>query len=196
MASSQQPPGPAADAQGRTATDPTRNVIAIVRSEAKRQDQLRKAEYRSIRRETQLEVGSIRRELKNFRKFLKEIGKTETKRLNAIRKVDVGAVAVANTAAENRATTLATQQTLTKDAVAISLKSETDPIRNDISALQESRWTIAGGTSESKDATASGRESSHNTGMWVAIGVSVLALMGSAFFQLIGIAVLLYLNKK
>jgi hypothetical protein len=178
------------------AVDPTKNVRAVVKAEAKRQDQLRDMEHKALRRELASAVKSIRREVNDFRLYLKELARAETKRINAIRKVDVGAVAVANTAAENRATTLAGQVNAAKDAQVVSMKAETDPIRKDIGDLRQSQWTIAGGKDEVREGVVSGQAASHNTGMWIAIGVSVLAFASTSFLSLISIAVILYINKK
>jgi hypothetical protein len=173
--------------EARMATNggnPTRNVIALVKAETKRQDDLRNQD-----------IKNIRRELKNLKGYLKAIAKAETKRIDAIRAVDVGAVAVANTAAENRATTLAGQVNAAKDAQVVSMKAETDPIRKDIGDLRQSQWTIAGGKQEVTEQETSTNVAANNKGMWIAIGVSALAFVTTSFISLIGIAVLLYVNK-
>lgn len=175
--------------------DPTRNVLDLVKAENKRQDDLRKLEFKAVRTEVSSDIISIRHEVSNFKKYLKSAAKAETRRINAIRAVDVGAVAVANTAAENRASTLAGQVNAAKDAQLVALKAETDPIRKDIGDLRQSQWTLAGGRQEVQEHVVSGQSSSHNIGMWVAVGISVFALISTSMLSIIGIAVLLYINK-
>lgn len=175
--------------------DPTRNVLGLVKAEHKRQDDLRRLEFKAVRKEVSSDILSIRREVMNFKKYLKGSAKAETKRIDAIRAVDVGAVAVANTAAENRASTLAGQVNAAKDAQLVALKAETDPIRKDIGDLRQSQWTLAGGRQEGKENATTGQASSHNIGMWVAVGISVFALIATSMLSIIGIAVLLYINK-
>ena len=175
--------------------DPTKNVLGLVTAEAKRQDDLRKIEFKAVRTEFSTDISSIRREVKNFRKYLKESAKSEARRINAIRAVDAQAVAVANTAAENRASTLAGQVNAAKDAQVVSMKAETDPLRKDVGDLRQSQWTLAGGRQEVKENVVTGQASSHNIGMWVAVGISVFAFVTTSMLSIIGIAVLLYVNK-
>lgn len=182
--------------KGTKKNDPTQNVLDLVNLETKRQDDLRKLQYKTIRLEVNGEVSSIRHELKHFKKYLKNVSKAETRRINAIRAVDVGAVAVANTAAENRASTLAGQVNAAKDAQLVALKAETDPIRKDIVDLRQSQWTIAGGREEVKEKVVTSQASSHNVGIWVAIGISVFAFITTSMLSIISIAVLLYLNNQ
>ena len=126
---------------------------------------------------------SLRRELKDFKSYMKKIGKTETKRINAIRKVDVGNVALANSAAETRATTLAGQVTSAKDAQVVALKSETDPLRKDIGDLRQSQWTLAGGREQVVDTKADTRAKSSNWGLWVGIGATVFVSLFIGFLS-------------
>jgi len=191
-----QPPGPPADAEGRTAKDPTFNVRELVDSEVRRMDDLRKSDHEHIRETVRMQADFDNRLSDLREKYEEKLRDAETKRIDAIRAVDVGAVAVANTAAENRATTLAGQVNAAKDAQVVSMKAETDPIRKDIGDLRQSQWTIAGGHAENKENVATGREATHNTGMWMAIGATLLVGVVGSFMSLIGIAVVLYVNKK
>jgi hypothetical protein len=161
--------------------DPTKNVLDLVHAETKRQDDLRKMESKSLRRE-----------LKNFKKYSLALDKAESKRINAIRAVDVGAVAVANAAAENRATTLAGQVNAAKDAQVVALKSETDPIRKDIGDLRQSQWTIAGG----HDQVTESRAASGNLGLWIGVGVSIAAFMAMGLFQTIALGITIWVTAK
>lgn len=176
--------------------DPTRNVLKLVTEAIRRQDDLRRLEFKAMRRELHLETKSLHDEYKSFRGHLKGISKAETKRINAIRAVDVAAVATANAAAENRASTLAGQVNAAKDAQVVALKAETDPIRKDIGDLRQSQWTIAGGRQQGQIAEAEADTVIKNKGMWIGIGVAIFASFISATLTAISIAVVVYVNSR
>lgn len=167
----------ATDSAGGPVVDPTQNVLDLVNAESRRQDDLR-----------QLEFVSIRRELTNFKDYQKIITGAETERINAIRAVDVAAVAVANTAAENRATTLAGQVNAAKDAQIVALKAETDPIRKDIGDLRQSQWTIAGGHEQ----VAEKRATSSGWAVWAGVAVAVFTLLSTGILSIVAIAITVY----
>jgi len=196
-------PGPGVDAVGRPVVDPTKNVQDLIELQNKRQDDLREKDNRHIREITEVreehnrELHVAEREYdKEFRRAErqhdKELREAESQRIDAIRAVDVGAVAVANTAAENRASTLAGQVNAAKDAQGVALKAETDPIRKDIGDLRQSQWTIAGGRDQVVETRAAGA----SWGLWVGIGVAALGIMGTVFMGSIAIAVTLYLALR
>jgi hypothetical protein len=117
MSNKSQPPGPATDAVGRTAVDPTRNVLDLVDAavrrqddlriaENTRQDDLRKAEHRHI-----TEVATIRAI------HSREMREKEADRINAIRSVDVSAGLQNQEVSATQATTLAAQVALSADAM-------------------------------------------------------------------------------
>lgn len=193
------PPGPGIDSSGQTVQDPTKNVMKIVKEAVRRQDDLRKTQFKSIRREIHLEVQQFHRELTDFKSYMKKINRTETKRINAIRKVDTDNVALANTAAENRATTLASQQVNQATASNIALKAETDPIRKDITDLRQSQWTLAGGKEQVTETKTDSRAKSNNWGVWVGIGVAavmgVATIFATVTIAVITIVVTIYLNN-
>lgn len=172
--------------------DPTTNVKDHIKQAVSRQDDLRNVDHRALRREIKLEIKNLRREHKVFKQHLHDLSIAETNRIDAIRQVDVGNVAVANTAAENRASTLAGQVNAAKDAQGVALKAETDPIRKDISDLRQSQWTIAGGTTQEGET----RAKSANWGVWVGIAAAILFGLGTIFFNTIMIAITLYLGFK
>jgi uncharacterized protein YukE len=89
----------AAHAEGEI-VDPTKNVEALVRAEAKRQDDLREAETRRVNEQMAMRAG-----------FEDKLRDAEAKRIDAIRAVDVNAVAVASQRAADQATVLASQVT-------------------------------------------------------------------------------------
>jgi hypothetical protein len=158
--------------------DPTNAVRRDIKAAVRRLDDLRKQDHQAIRSDVKREIKSLRRRLKS-----------ETKRINAIRKVDVEAVAVANTAAENRANTLARQVTDAKDAQQVALKAETDPIRSSIDALRQSQWTIAGGTDN--------RQISHQSwGVWAGIIAAIVFGASTLLLMTITIAVTIYLGLR
>lgn len=177
-------------------TDPSKNVKERLQDAVKRQDDLRRVEFRGIRNEVSLEVKSVQHEIKDFKSFIKKINKAETKRINAIRAVDVGSVAVANAAAENRATTLAKQVTDTATAANVSLKAETDPIRKSIDDLRQSQWTIAGSTAEGREKTDTSRAKSAGWGLWVGIAAAVFFGLGGAIFNMLMFGLALYLGLR
>jgi len=167
-------------------------AFVVVPSEVRRLDDLRHAESTGVRTEIRKDIKSLRRELENFKKYAEAISDAETKRIDAIRAVDVGAVAVANTAAENRASTLAGQVNAAKDAQLVALKAETDPIRKDIGDLRQSQWTIAGG----RDQVTETRATSSNWAIWAGVAAAVLAIIASGFFQTVILAVTIYFATK
>ena len=177
-------------------TDPTENVRQIVKQATRRQDDLRRVEFRSVRKEVRLEVKSIHHEIKDFKQYLKKINDAEAKRIDAIRAVDVGNVAVANTAAENRASTLAGQVSDAKDAQLVALKAETDPIRKSIDDLRQSQWTIAGGREQTVETKHETQAKSSNTGLWIGIGAAIVFGLSTMLFNLLLVAITLYLGLR
>ena len=127
------PPGPAVDARGIPAQDPTANVIAVVGAANK----------------------SLRRELKLHMMYQAKLAKAESQRINAIRAVDVAAVATARGEAEQRATALATQvlglaDTLRTQVATTAATGETNsrtalqPMQDDIRALRDAQSAFVG----------------------------------------------------
>lgn len=108
-------------------SDPTQNVRELVVSSNLRSDDLREAEARRIdesisaerrrvdeiaeaeRRRVDDALSSLRREAELRENFTAQLNLAETKRIDAIRAVDVAAVAIANERATAQATVLANQ---------------------------------------------------------------------------------------
>ena len=110
-------PGTGVDSEGRAVVDPTANVMALVSAESRRQDDLRLAESRRL---DELRVHESTRllELVNLHaNFAERLGMAEAKRIDAIRAVDVNAVAVASQRASDQATVLATQVAQSAEAL-------------------------------------------------------------------------------
>lgn len=140
-----------------TDVDPTTNVLQLVEAATKRQDDLRLAEAAHIR-----EVIKLRAE---YDAMLRD---AESKRIDAIRAVDVGAVnraaevatAVAQTLAAQVATsaeTLRNQVTAASTAQTIALAAALEPIQKDIGELRKTQYEQAGqkvGGSEAKGLAA------------------------------------------
>lgn len=104
--------------------DPTKNVLDKVSSEVKRIDDLRAAEAIRIdqlmRAESRRvdEQASLRAEFATeLRLWENKLREAESKRIDAIRAVDVAAVGVASERATQQATVLATQVTASADAL-------------------------------------------------------------------------------
>jgi hypothetical protein len=176
--------------------DPTLNVKNDIKEAVRRLDDLRKLEHDAMRDDLKGEVKALRREITDFRDHIEKLRKAERKRLNAIRKVDVAAVAEGRTAAENRANTLAGQVTDTKDAQQVALKAETDPIRKSIDDLRQSQWTIAGGTAQGHEQATDTRARSANWGVWVGIGAAILFSTSTILFNIIMVGITLYLGMR
>lgn len=113
-------PGAAVDSDGRAAIDPTTNVLSLVEAAVKRIDDLRIAETKRtddlrltiIERATELREAESRRlteQLVLRSEYTEKLSAAEAKRIDAIRAVDVAAVAVAAERASQQANVLATQ---------------------------------------------------------------------------------------
>jgi hypothetical protein len=103
-------PGIGVDSHGGNVIDPTENVKALSEASDKRQDDLRElnnrrldanitrvdAELNSIRRTLSAQSRSTKEIIKLQAKHAKEMQVAEAKRIDAIRAVDVNAVAVAS----------------------------------------------------------------------------------------------------
>src|ERR1035437_6430722 len=135
MTAAAPPPGPATDARGVPVTDPSVNVGALVKASVRRLDDLRKAESHRINREAKLRADHA-----------KELALAESKRIDAVRQVDVvngekAATALASQVSALAGTTATLADTLrlqveSKATTATeNLKSELDPMRKDILEL-------------------------------------------------------------
>lgn len=128
-------PGVAVDAKGGSVIDPTENVKALSEAANKRQDDLRAlsmqlldtklsaaSEISKIRfehaQETAAALAKKLNDEANLRAdFSEKIALAEAKRIDAIRAVDVNAVAVASQRASDQATVLATQVAQSAEAL-------------------------------------------------------------------------------
>jgi hypothetical protein len=186
----QMPPGPAADAAERTATDPSVNVLALVASDTRRQDDLREAESAHVR-----EIVNLRASYDN------ELRASETARINAIRAVDVGAVAAAAQVQATQATTLAAQVASSAEAMRTQVETTRlqlqaqysaalEPIIKDVTDLRRVQYETAGGKAQ----THEGRDERDSKMAVIVAAIMVAAIMSAAIIGVAGIAVTLILH--
>ena len=132
------------DEEGMPINDPTANVLSLVRAAVQRLDDLRDAESRRL-----AELAALRA---NFEERLQV---KEAQRIDAIRAVDVGAVAIASDRANQQAIVLANQvsqsaETLralvasTTQAQAKSLEQVSNQLTDRIALLEKSQYQISG----------------------------------------------------
>lgn len=122
-------PGVGVDSKGGAVIDPTENVIALTKAEAKRQDDLREANNTFLRSQ----VDWLEKLIDVREKYSNLLAEKESARLDAIRQVDVLAV----TTAADRA--LAATQTL-----ATSTKATVDGINERVAAVEKASYEGAG----------------------------------------------------
>jgi hypothetical protein len=189
--STRQPPGPSTDSEGRTAIDPTKNVLDLVDRIIQRQDDLRESDHTHIRETVRMQALFDQKLREVEASYEDKLRLAESKRIDAIRAVDVGAVATANAAAEARAGTLAAQVQSAATAQVVSLKAETDPIRKDIGDLRQSQWTLAGG----REQVVETREKSSNWGLWAGIAVAVFVGFNGLLLTAVGVVVTIMLTR-
>jgi hypothetical protein len=233
---------------GRVIIDPSENVSDLVESAVTRLDDLRKAEqkstrraHKSVRREVRLQAKSIRREAKLRSNYEEKLSFAESQRLDSIRGVDVAASAADRVVQETRATTLATAQNASAEALrgqvattaaaqTIALDNKIAPVQKDISDLREVQYKQQGERAQAIESRVDNRESiemlkpiydiladlmraqqkavgqqaqltenrakNTNWGMWAGIGVAVITIMASSFFQTLLIGATVYFATK
>lgn len=109
--------GQAVDAAGKPAFDPSKNVLDLVEAAVLRLDDLRAAETRrqdDMRAQSEKHTAEMARLNSDYQEKLRD---AEAKRIDAIRAVDVNAVAVASGRAADQATVLANQVQVSADAL-------------------------------------------------------------------------------
>jgi hypothetical protein len=117
-------PGAGVDARGLPAFDPSENVKALSEAANKRQDDLRaaaekymQAQIEAAQRINELRAIKLDDEAKLRAEYAAALAMAEAKRIDAIRAVDVNAVAVASQRASDQATVLATQVAQSAEAL-------------------------------------------------------------------------------
>jgi hypothetical protein len=133
--------------------DPTANVLKLVESSIKRLDDLSANDNASFR-----EVISLNKEILNLHiAYQKELRVVESARLDAIRTVDAGALALANEKAAAQASLLATQlqqydersrnlQATTATTIATQFTNTISPIVERLGALEKFQYGNMGTT--------------------------------------------------
>ena len=150
--------------------DPTKNVLEHVAAAVQRQDDLRLAESRHVREQSELRA-----------QFQAELRAAETERINAIRAVDVGAVNRAAEVASTQALTLATQvatsaETLRTQVAAaasaanVALAAALEPVQKDIADLRRAQYEQQG------QKTQQG-ESRGSVGLWIALAAVIATIV-------------------
>lgn len=136
---------------GELTRDPTENVKALSVAASQRQDDLREEADRRIAGE----VESVRNELKLRAEFAKEIRELESRRLDAIRQVDVtavkteadralAAISVLATTTATNAENLRNALTATAQTIATQTSNTVSQITERIAALEKSSYEGAG----------------------------------------------------
>lgn len=171
--------GPSTDRHNDPVIDPTKNVLDLVESAILRQDNLREFSERHLH-----DIINLRAEIARLRdSHSKELREAEAKRIDAIRAVDVGAVASAANVQATQATTLAAQvatsaETLRNQVAAaataqtVALAAALEPIIKDIADLRRAQYEAQGQKTQVVEHQASGASS----GMW--IGIAIASIFG------------------
>ena len=146
--------GLATDASGNPIVDPTKNVLDLVESAIRRQDDLRELETKCLKEQQDLRS--------TYDNLLRE---AESKRIDAIRSVDVGnvqraaevqAVQAATLAAQvaTSAETLRTQVAAAASAASIALAAALEPVQKDIADLRRAQYEAQGQKTQVVEARA------------------------------------------
>lgn len=151
-------PGPGVDRYGTPVIDPTKNVLDLVGAAIQRQDDLRRSESAHVR-----ELMSVRFD------YEEKLRDKESGRIDAIRKVDVDAVARAAEVSAAQAQTLANQQQASAEALrgqveqariatADALAQALSPIQKDIADLRAAQYQQQGEKSSRVETSTSDRD--------------------------------------
>jgi hypothetical protein len=177
-------PGPGTDAAGRPVLDPTENVKDLMEAAIQRVDDLREMQTKHLENTINLltkhdvEVDTLRSY------FGKELREAESKRIDAIRAVDVAAVQRAAEVADLRASTLAAQVAQSAEALRIQvaavaqasateLTRALEPIQRAIDDLRKSQYEAQG----QKTQVVEARGSNTTLIAIAAVGISFMLLL-------------------
>ena len=169
--------GPATDRKNEPVKDPTPNVLDLVASGNQRQDDLRESEARHTR--------EILRMVENHSNQLRV---AESKRIDAIRAVDVAASQQASKDAETRATALATQVAQTAEAMRVSnaatatttaqaLATAVAPLSSAIESLRQTQFQQQGAREQVTETREKGASTTNWIGLIFAGGAIVSTFM-------------------
>jgi F0F1-type ATP synthase membrane subunit b/b' len=137
-------PGLGVDAQGNPVIDPTANVLILVDAAVKRLDDLRAAENRRIEELLALETLRTKEVAQLHASYTEKLALAESKRIDAIRSVDVAAVAIASDKAAQQATVLARAVETSAENLRTNLTTLSNELIKRISTLEQSSYTGAG----------------------------------------------------
>ena len=171
--------GRSVDARGKVAYDPSENVIALTKAEARRQDDLREAQdkYQDM-------VNTHVRELVNLRAlFVRDMSIAESKRVDAIRQVDqanvsataeraLAAIQTLERTTASNAENIRTTLTTTATTIAAQWAQTVAEISKRVAALEQTSYA------------SSGKSAGMSASWGVLIGVATLvaALIGIGTF--------------
>lgn len=140
MTDTPQNPGLGVDSAGNPVVDPTKNVLNLVEAESRRQDDLRLAgeKLSNVKHQHAKELISLHSD------YGDKLREAETKRLDAIRAVDVAAAAVAQQRIETTAATLRDLVASTASAAATAAASITNSLAERIAQLERTSYEGSG----------------------------------------------------
>jgi cobalamin biosynthesis Mg chelatase CobN len=141
-------PGIAVDAHGGGVIDPTENVLYVIRAESRYQDAMREmsqrleeakidglnrvSEFRAahVKEIASAESLRVNEQARLIQQYEERLGLAEAKRIDAIRAVDVNAVAVASQRASDQASVLATQVSQTAEQLRTQVAQSAEALRS------------------------------------------------------------------
>ena len=192
-------PGPSVDRLGIPVVDPTLNVRHEMAAAVQRLDDLRfletrrmeQVQFAELRRQDDLrmkDAGHLKELMNIAGEHQKELSKAESERLNAIRAVDVNAVAEAARVNAAQAAILAQQVSATADAARqqvaavaaateIALRAALGPIQDAVNELRKNLYASQGGAAAVGDRQTSYRDSRAGTQWAITAGISLLFLL-------------------
>ena len=177
----------------RALTDPSENVKSELRQAMKRQDDLRGQEAHYIRSMMRMSV-----------KHNAELRRAETKRINAIRAVDVGAVTRASEVSTLQAQTLATQVATSAEtlrgqvaaaatATAAALTTALTPIIQAVEDLRKAQYQQQGERVQRTEGTGNYR---WLIGTGIAVGGCLIAFVVALLTAISLVVSLVYLHTQ
>ena len=177
-------PGSGVDAQGRAVLDPTKNVLDLVEAAIRRLDDLND----SWRQHYAERFDDVDERITREFDYITELRRAEVERISAIRAVDVAALQQATSAAEIRATALATQVAASAEAMRSqvaaaasaaesALKSALEPIQKDIQDLRRAQYEQQGQKAQVTETREVGTARGSNVGLWIAGTAAAFAVV-------------------
>jgi hypothetical protein len=177
------PPGSGVDAHGSPVIDPTKNVLDLVRAGAESSDKILALHVKRLDDLRDMESKHVHELLANTSRYEDLLRQAETKRIDAIRTVDVNAVAEAARVSAAQALTLAnqvatsaetlrTQVATVATATATALANALEPLQKAIEDLRKTQYEAQGLRTATVDQRAD-RGSERSANQW-AIGIAIV----------------------